>query len=221
MQVRGPYALSLVARASIGEKPPMRAQLREALLRHMQERGGQSEEVLGHGRAMLALLARPAVQPPSVFDRDHYVPGHFTASGFVLNPENTHLLLIRHRKLHMWLQPGGHIEPADEDWVRAALREVEEETGVSDVEVLDSLFDVDVHAIPEFAQTPAHLHHDVRVLLRTRTSAWTRGEDVDDVRWFPMDQLARGSGELAEGLSTDSSVRRVARLCLDLSGLAC
>lgn len=53
---------------------------------------------------------------------------HFTASAFVLNPHRE-VLLVHHRKLGVWLYPGGHIEygetPDD-----AALREVREETGI-------------------------------------------------------------------------------------------
>jgi 8-oxo-dGTP diphosphatase len=45
---------------------------------------------------------------------------HFTASGIVLADEQ--VLLVEHRKLGMWLYPGGHIEP-DEDPVQAVLRE--------------------------------------------------------------------------------------------------
>ena len=44
------------------------------------------------------------------FSREHYVPGHFTASAFVLSPTRDMLLLVFHGKLHRWLQPGGHID---------------------------------------------------------------------------------------------------------------
>ncbi|MFI5083488.1 MAG: NUDIX domain-containing protein [Streptosporangiales bacterium] len=47
---------------------------------------------------------------------------HFTASGIVLSHDEQ-VLLIKHRKLGMWLYPGGHIEP-NEDPVQAVLREV-------------------------------------------------------------------------------------------------
>ena len=57
---------------------------------------------------------------------------HFTATGFVVHRDAT--LLHWHRKVKMWLPPGGHIEE-NEDPVQAVLREVEEETGVQ-VEVV-------------------------------------------------------------------------------------
>src|SRR5215212_5667651 len=51
----------------------------------------------------------------------------FTVAVFVVHADR--VLLHYHRKLDMWLPPGGHIEPAElpDD---AAVREVAEETGV-------------------------------------------------------------------------------------------
>lgn len=57
---------------------------------------------------------------------------HFTASAIVL--DHDHVLLVEHRKLGVWLYPGGHIEP-DEDPVQAVRREVHEEVGL-DIEIL-------------------------------------------------------------------------------------
>ncbi len=57
---------------------------------------------------------------------------HFTASAYVVSGGRT--LLHWHRKLGMWLPPGGHCEP-NEDPVQAALREAWEESGLA-VEVI-------------------------------------------------------------------------------------
>ncbi len=61
----------------------------------------------------------------------HYTPPmqrHFTVSGFVVEDHRT--LLHWHRKLQLWLPPGGHIE-RDEDPIEAVKREVLEETGIT------------------------------------------------------------------------------------------
>src|SRR5262245_23512183 len=55
------------------------------------------------------------------------VERHFTVTGFVVDGDRT--LLHWHRKLGLWLPPGGHVD-ADEDPVQAVLREVLEETGI-------------------------------------------------------------------------------------------
>ena len=52
---------------------------------------------------------------------------HFTATTFVVN--NGKVLLHCHPKQQLWLPPGGHIE-RDELPHHAAVREVEEETGL-------------------------------------------------------------------------------------------
>ncbi len=152
----------------------------------------------------------------STLARDHYSPGHFTASAFVLSPSRDQLLLIRHKKLGLWLQPGGHIESTDRDVLSAATREVREETGLSQLVVESPLFDLDVHEIPAWQDTPAHLHHDIRALLIAQDLAVEGADDAAEARWFPLQELADSLGELAAGYATDESVRRVARRLLTL-----
>jgi 8-oxo-dGTP diphosphatase len=53
---------------------------------------------------------------------------HFTASILVENQGA--FLLLYHRKLGMWLYPGGHVE-ANEEPQHAALRELEEEAAIT------------------------------------------------------------------------------------------
>lgn len=57
------------------------------------------------------------------------LPKQFTASGFVLT-RNRKVLLVEHRKLKVWLYPGGHVEP-NETPDEAVIREVYEETGIT------------------------------------------------------------------------------------------
>jgi len=70
------------------------------------------------------------VPPLSPEDPDPWaIVRHFTATGYVVNAVRTRMLLVRHRKLGFWLPPGGHLE-ANEVPHEAAVREVQEETGV-------------------------------------------------------------------------------------------
>ena len=57
---------------------------------------------------------------------------HFTASAIVLNNESK-VLFVYHKKLAVWLYPGGHIE-SNETPDESVVREVKEETGL-DVEI--------------------------------------------------------------------------------------
>ena len=137
-------------------------------------------------------------------DRDHFVPGHFTASAFVLCPAETQLLLIFHDKLARWLQPGGHIERDDADLLGSARREVAEETGLDSDELElrhEGLFDLDIHDIPARGREPGHAHFDLRFLFRAPHRAVRVGDGVRAVEWVALSRAA----EL-----DDASVRRVA-----------
>jgi 8-oxo-dGTP pyrophosphatase MutT (NUDIX family) len=114
-----------------------------------------------HRDAMLDLLAYSR----TAFSRSHYVPGHFTASCFIVDGAGR-LLLHHHRRLDRWLQMGGHIEP-DESPHDAALREGAEESGLDDLALVGEIFDLDIHDIPAANGEPDHAHFDVRYLART------------------------------------------------------
>jgi 8-oxo-dGTP pyrophosphatase MutT (NUDIX family) len=72
--------------------------------------------------------------------------GHFTGSAWLVSADGTKVLLMHHRKLGRWLQPGGHAD-GDTDLARVALREAEEETGLTDLRIDDGIFDIDRHRI--------------------------------------------------------------------------
>lgn len=153
-----------------------------------------------HLRRMRDLLASTG----DPFARDHYVPGHFTASAFIVSPDRTALLLIYHAKLHRWLQPGGHVDPADADVLAAARREMSEEVGLSNLQLVGGrIFDVDVHVIPARATEPAHEHFDVRYLFEAEVTVVHAATDAVDARWVPLVELA--------AIATDESVTRASR----------
>lgn len=125
------------------------------------------------------------------FSRSRFDPGHFTVSAFVLAPDRSSMLMIFHEKLGRWLQPGGHVEPADTCLHTAARREVVEETGLTEAALEDGLaapFDLDIHAIPQNPIELAHLHHDLRFLFSARSMPAARAADPHDVRWVELDQ---------------------------------
>jgi 8-oxo-dGTP pyrophosphatase MutT (NUDIX family) len=155
-----------------------------------------------HRRRMLELAGRNE----DVFARTLFAPGHFTASAFVLSPAGDEILLIEHRRLGRWLQPGGHVDPEDPDLAAAAAREVREETGIVidlDLAAPHGLLDLDVHAIPPRADRsePAHEHFDVRFLGRARHRELEPSSDVRGARWVPLAEVMQ--------IDTDDSVRRV------------
>ncbi|MCB9741008.1 MAG: NUDIX hydrolase [Alphaproteobacteria bacterium] len=126
------------------------------------------------------------------FSRDHFVPGHFTASAFVVSPERDGVLLIHHRKLGLWLQPGGHFDPEDESVLSAARREIAEETGLRDLPLaVEGLLDVDIHEIPPLKADPAHLHLDLRFAFQAQSRDFQADlAEVKGARWFDFDEVS-------------------------------
>jgi len=142
------------------------------------------------------------------FSRDHFGPGHFTASAFVLSPNGEDLLLIFHAKLKRWLQPGGHVDSEDKDILQAAAREVEEETGLSNLYPIGpGLFDIDIHEIPSRKGEPTHKHFDARVLLQARSLDFKAGSDALDAKWVPLTEV--------NAVESDASVMRAVNKLLE------
>lgn len=104
-----------------------------------------------------------------LFDRKNFT-GHITSSAYIINPKKDSLLLLRHKFLQRWLQPGGHVDNTDASLLQAALRESEEETGIAKTHLSlanKNIFNIDSHPIPanEKKQEPAHVHHDISFLF--------------------------------------------------------
>ncbi|WP_218126728.1 NUDIX hydrolase [Glycomyces sambucus] len=127
------------------------------------------------------------------FDRAT-LPGHVTASAIVLD-ESGAVLLVHHRALDRWFQPGGHLEPGDDSLPAAALREAVEEAGLDPIglELLDRApIHIDVHPIPANPRKgeAAHDHYDVRYLFRcVRGDLRPRAEEVHAAEWRPAADL--------------------------------
>jgi 8-oxo-dGTP pyrophosphatase MutT (NUDIX family) len=126
--------------------------------------------------------------------------GHITTSAFILDHEASALLLLKHKFLDRWLQPGGHVDTTDASLSAAAIREAVEETGLAakHLQLLSpDPFDIDSHNIPANIkkQEPAHVHHDIRFLFQCilpQELAISFDESTDG-RWFPFEDLTGNS----------------------------
>ena len=162
--------------------------LAEGLRLYQRDRGPSWPDRVPVVARMLELLARPG----DPFTRGAWDPGHFTASAFVLSPDRQRLLLIHHRRLGAWLQPGGHVEPEDENLEAAARREVAEETGVTALVPFSAgIFDVDAHLIPPSPKEAGHVHFDVRHAYLAEDERVVASTEVGGVRWVPLPEVCR------------------------------
>ena len=130
--------------------------------------------------------------------------GHVTASAWTVDPKENRSLLIHHKKLGQWLQPGGHCD-GNPDVVQVARREVQEETGLQQFDLMaDSIYDLDIHPIPAWGKVPPHLHYDVRFLIHCSSrQSLIVSDESSDIRWFSFSEI--------ENLSSDGSILRMLR----------
>jgi 8-oxo-dGTP pyrophosphatase MutT (NUDIX family) len=141
------------------------------------------------------------------FDRA-IAEGHLTGSALVVSRSGDRVLLLHHKKLGLWLQPGGHGDPGEATGEAVALREALEETGIRGLELHPTAprpLDVDVHPIPARPNEPAHEHLDLRYLVLAPDSA-TAVHDPEEshaIRWFTWDEV--------DAMELDHGLRRALR----------
>lgn len=164
----------------------------------------------GHDRAAIRSRRRTLrllEQGEEALDRRNYEPGHITASGIVFSPDRSAILLVYHRRLGRWLQPGGHIDRDDDSTWEAAAREVLEETGiVLRDERHAPLVAINVHRIPASKGEPDHLHHDLAWRFVSAGKPPERTRERRQAVWCPVDDLAHHGA--------DEPLRRAVRRAL-------
>ena len=138
---------------------------------------------------------------------------HFTATGIVFNPAGE-VLMIKHKKLGVWLPPGGHVDenelPCD-----AAVREIFEETGVRAQVVpagpgigvgneahCKELPQPLVILLEDIEKTWLHNHIDLVYLCKADSDAGLvhNPHETDDIGWF--------TSEAVMALDTFENVRK-------------
>jgi 8-oxo-dGTP pyrophosphatase MutT (NUDIX family) len=138
------------------------------------------------------------------FDRA-ILEGHLTGSAITVSGEGSCVLLLHHRKLDRWLQPGGHGDPGETTGEEVALREALEESGIRGLALHPAAprpLDVDVHDIPARAAEPAHEHLDLRYLVVAPEGARVAPDlaELHEIRWVPWDEV--------KALGPDHGLRR-------------
>lgn len=159
----------------------------------------------------LLKLFKSLLRKSRSFYRDHFEPGHFTASSFVFDSNREQGLLIHHKTLDKWLQPGGHAD-GDENLLRVAQRELFEECGVNNLNLAwNGIIDIDRHSIPAREKEASHFHYDVRFLWNAhidKIKLKIEKAELKDAQWMSWDD--------AKKLKIDASVSRLFEKALAL-----
>jgi 8-oxo-dGTP pyrophosphatase MutT (NUDIX family) len=107
-------------------------------------------------------------------------PVHVTGSAIVVGSRG--VVLLKHKRLGLWLQPGGHLDAGESPW-DAARREAVEETGL-EVEFAATpplLVHVDVHAGGR-----GHTHLDLRyVVVAGDVDPAPPDDESQEIEWLP------------------------------------
>jgi 8-oxo-dGTP pyrophosphatase MutT (NUDIX family) len=115
-----------------------------------------------------------------------------SAGGIVLGDSAT-VAMVLSKNSHSWLLPKGHIDPGESD-EDAARREIAEETGLTDLELLDDLGEF-TRPVLTFENT-AYEEKTIKMFL---FAAQPHAEliptmEIEEARWVPFRELAETLG---------------------------
>jgi ADP-ribose pyrophosphatase YjhB (NUDIX family) len=129
---------------------------------------------------------------------------HYSATGIVFN-ENDEILLIKHKKLGVWLPPGGHVDE-NELPEEAVIRDIFEETGVraeivSRKKGLPLMADENrcmeletpfVVLLEDISGNGTHYHIDNIFVCRALNSQLSLNHnEAEKIGWFPYRHIRR------------------------------
>jgi 8-oxo-dGTP pyrophosphatase MutT (NUDIX family) len=108
----------------VGNMAPPRDPRRALLGRLLTQRGHHPADE--REAVAVGLFAAELERLSAPFDTDAD-PTHVTSSAIITGSRG--VVLLRHKRLRIWVQPGGHLSPG-EALSAGAMREAEEETGL-------------------------------------------------------------------------------------------
>lgn len=124
-----------------------------------------------------------------VLSRENKI-AHFSASSWVVNKNRTKVLMIYHNIYNSWSWTGGHAD-GEENLLNVAIRELKEETGVTQVKpILEDIFSVEILTVNGHVKrgvyVPSHLHLNVSYLLEADDTEklMVKPDENSQVQWF-------------------------------------
>ena len=147
-----------------------------------------------------AELLRRLGSGEELYSRDN-ASAHLTASAWVVSPDRAQVLLAYHNLYDSWAWLGGHAD-GDRDLPAVALREVREESGLTEVRpVSEDLYSLEILTVDGHEKhgryVSSHLHLNVTYLLEADPSAAIRPKPDENSRvgWFSLSDAVAASSE--------------------------
>ena len=146
-------------------------------------------------RLMLSYMERF----PQLLTRENET-AHFTASCWIVTPDQSRALMAYHNQYDSWAWLGGHAD-GESDLLSVALREAREESGLREVRaVRNTPLSLEILAVQPHEKrgrfVPAHLHLNLTYLLEAdpAQALACKPDENSGVRWFsPWDAVQAAS----------------------------
>ena len=126
---------------------------------------------------------------------------HFSASGWIVNPARTKVLMAWHNIYKTWAWTGGHAD-GEADLLAVALREAREETGIQDIRpVTPDIYSIEVIPVNAHVKrgrfVSSHLHMNVTYLLEADDAQPLRVKPDENsaVGWLSLEEAADNRDE--------------------------
>lgn len=121
--------------------------------------------------------------------------GHLTASTWAVNPERTKVLMIYHNIYKSWTWTGGHAD-GEADLLKLAIRELQEETGVEHVKVVnDGIYSLEIVCVNGHVKrgkyVSSHVHLNLTYLLEVSEEEvlHMKEDENQGVKWIPIEKI--------------------------------
>jgi len=137
--------------------------------------------------------------PKTVLLRENKI-GHITASAIIVNPKHTKMLMIYHNIYKTWTWVGGHMD-GEQDLLKLALKEAQEETGLKSFKLLNGIGAIDILHVSRHIKhgkyVGDHLHLNVAYVFEADENATlvVNEEETSGVKWVPLQNVCEHSGE--------------------------
>lgn len=126
---------------------------------------------------------------------------HLTASAWVVSPDRRRILMAYHNLYRSWSWLGGHAD-GDADLAAVALREVQEESGLSRLRLLSpDIFSLEILPVDGHEKRgvylSSHLHLNLTYLVEADDGPQPRckPDENSQVGWFPLEEAVAASSE--------------------------